>query len=166
MNSGELAETLTQIVLPVVESQKLFLEEVAVKGKVDLLVRVTVDLPDGTETISSDQLQEVSRAISDELDKADLIANEYNLEVSSPGAERKLTTLRHYQRSLGRLAEITLADKQKINGYIRSLTPETLTIETQPQSPKPGMKAKAGQTLDIPFTEVLKARLRVDLGSL
>lgn len=166
MNSVQLAETLTQVVLPIVESEGLFLEEVAVKGKVDLLVRITVDLPDGTATIDSDQLQTVSRAISDALDEADLIENEYNLEVSSPGAERKLTTVRHYERSLGRLAELTLQDKRKIEGYLRAVNAETITVEEKGVAPKPGMKPKAGKTLEIPLAEVSKARLRVDLSSL
>ncbi|GIR37353.1 MAG: hypothetical protein CM15mP49_27380 [Actinomycetota bacterium] len=40
--------------------------------------------------INIDELADINRKISSELDKQDLMSNKYTLEVSSPGLERKL----------------------------------------------------------------------------
>ena len=53
----------------------------------------------------------VSRAISDALDAAEesdgeVLAGEYQLEVSSPGVDRPLTEPRHWRRNVGRLVAV------------------------------------------------------------
>lgn len=73
------------------------------------VVRIIVD---GDGGINLDAVADVSRAISAALDLAeetggDLIAGEYQLEVSSPGVDRPLTLPRHWRRNVGRLVKVT-----------------------------------------------------------
>ncbi|HET6530487.1 MAG TPA: ribosome maturation factor RimP [Actinoplanes sp.] len=87
------------------------------------LLRVLVDADGG---ISLDDIAVVSREISRALDDADVaegevLAGEYQLEVSSPGVDRPLTQPRHWRRNVGRLVtvngltgRITAADDQGI----------------------------------------------------
>lgn len=75
------------------------------------VVRIIVD---GDGGINLDAVAEVSRAISAALDLAeetsgDLVAGEYQLEVSSPGVDRPLTLPRHWRRNVGRLVKVTAA---------------------------------------------------------
>ena len=51
------------------------------------ILKVTINSKLG---INIDELADINRKISSELDKQDLISNKYTLEVSSPGLERKL----------------------------------------------------------------------------
>jgi ribosome maturation factor RimP len=72
------------------------------------VVRVLVDTDSG---ISLDGVAAVSRAISDALDAAEesdgeVLAGEYQLEVSSPGVDRPLTEPRHWRRNVGRLVAV------------------------------------------------------------
>lgn len=55
--------------------------------------------------------EKVSRQVSSVLDVEDPIASHYTLEVSSPGMDRPLFTLAHYQRSVGEKVSIKLSRK-------------------------------------------------------
>lgn len=73
------------------------------------VVRVIVDRDGG---IDLDAVADVSRAVSTALDAAeeadgDIVAGEYQLEVSSPGVDRPLTLPRHWRRNVGRLVKVT-----------------------------------------------------------
>ena len=67
-------------------------------------LRITIDKPEGF--ISLDDCERVSQVAGPLLDQADLIANSYTLEVSSPGAERKLRDRAEYERFVGRKVNI------------------------------------------------------------
>ena len=54
----------------------------------------------------------VTAAISQALDEADPVKGQYTLEVSTPGAERELTTLRHFRRAVGHSARVRTADDE------------------------------------------------------
>ncbi|NYH45531.1 ribosome maturation factor RimP [Micromonospora jinlongensis] len=74
------------------------------------VVRVMVDADGG---IDLDAVADVSRAVSTALDAAeeaggDIVAGEYQLEVSSPGVDRPLTLPRHWRRNVSRLVKVTV----------------------------------------------------------
>ncbi len=62
------------------------------------MLRVTVD---GHE-VDLDRLAEVSRGLSRLLDDETDLQDAYQLEVTSPGLERKLRRPTHYEKSVGR----------------------------------------------------------------
>ena len=102
---------LRTVVEPVVVAAGYDLEDLSVSraGRRDV-VRVIVD---GDGGIDLDRVADVSRAISRALDRAeethgDLVAGEYQLEVSSPGVDRPLTLPRHWRRNVGRLVKVTV----------------------------------------------------------
>ncbi len=69
------------------------------------VLRVFIDAVDG---ITLDHCSLVSRELGDYLDVEDLIEHAYNLEVSSPGLERKLTKIQDFERFSGRKAKVKL----------------------------------------------------------
>ncbi len=76
--------------------------------------------------------ENVSRALSDELDREDFIPEAYILEVSSPGLGRALKKDKHLQASLGEEVEIKLfkpVDKRReFAGILESFDSGTLTV--------------------------------------
>jgi len=98
-----LARSLTDLLAPVVADTGLHLEgvETTRAGKYSV-VRVFVDLADGPGDLDLDALGPVTAAVSQALDEADPVKGQYTLEVSTPGAERELSTLRHFRRAVGR----------------------------------------------------------------
>jgi ribosome maturation factor RimP len=102
------------LIEPVVAAAGYDLEDVSLSraGRRHVL-RVLVDADGG---INLDGVAVVSREISAALDAAEesggeVLAGEYQLEVSSPGVDRPLTAPRHWRRNVGRLVAVTVAGK-------------------------------------------------------
>lgn len=74
-------------------------------------LRLTIERPGPDEisgNVTLDDCAEVSRDASLVLDVEDLIAQHYNLEVSSPGLDRRLRTLADFVRFTGKTARVKL----------------------------------------------------------
>ncbi len=99
-----------------------------IRGRYPVL-RVYIDSENG---ITVDDCADVSRQISAVLDVEDPIKDAYNLEVSSPGMDRPLFTLEHYQRFVGEEVTISLripvANRRKWKGQIKSIDNEMITL--------------------------------------
>jgi len=78
------------------------------------LVRVFIDRAEG---ITLADCERVSHQVSGVLDVEDPIASDYNLEVSSPGADRKLVKPEHFDRFAGHTVKVRL--KRLIDGRRR-----------------------------------------------
>jgi ribosome maturation factor RimP len=104
---------LRTVIEPVLRDAGYDLEELTVsRAGRRHVVRVIID---GDGGVSLDAVADASRAVSAALDKAeesdgDLIAGEYQLEVSSPGVDRPLTLPRHWRRNVARLVKVTVRD--------------------------------------------------------
>ena len=111
--SDALARSLTDLLAPVVADAGLYLEAVETTraGKYSV-VRVFVDLADGPGDLDLDTLGPVTAAVSQALDESDPVKGQYTLEVSTPGAERELSTLRHFRRAVGHSARVRTADEE------------------------------------------------------
>ena len=124
-----LAHRLTELLTPVVEGKGLHLEGVRTTraGRYSV-VRVLVDLPDGPADLDLDALGPVTAAVSAALDQADPVRGRYTLEVSTPGAERPLTTPRHFRRAVGHRATLTTA-AQTLTGTVTSADETSVTLD-------------------------------------
>jgi ribosome maturation factor RimP len=112
--SADVAE-LTRLLLPVINAAGMDLENVRVTavGRRRLL-RVVVD---GDGGVTLDDITQISRAVSAELDENGAMGETpYTLEVSSPGADRPLTEPRHWRRAAGRLVRVPLTGRAKAAG--------------------------------------------------
>jgi ribosome maturation factor RimP len=65
---------------------------------------------DGKEGITVDHCSQVSREVGDFLDVENLIDHAYHLEVSSPGLERPLRSMKDFQTYLGKKAKVKLRE--------------------------------------------------------
>ena len=132
-----IARRLTELLTPVVEGAGAFLEGIKTTraGKYST-VRVLVDLPDGPGELGLDALTEVSRAVSAALDEADPVKGRYTLEVSTPGAERELSTPRHFRRAVGHDVELTVEDTES--------TESTESTETEDDGAEAGLTRLTG----------------------
>ena len=125
------------------------------------LLRVFIDRlpgpqnPDGLG-VSHIDCQHVSEQLSVILDVEDLVPGPaYTLEVSSPGLDRKLLTPADYERFVGRLAKIWLAEPVEKQAYLEArLTGYADGIVTVKHRDK---------EIDIPYSGIKKANLVVEL---
>ena len=115
---------------PIAEANGVSVYDVEyVKEGSDYYLRAYIDKPAG---VTIQDCENVSRALSDELDREDFIPEAYILEVSSPGLGRALKKDKHLQASLGEEVEIKLfkpVDKRReFAGILESFDSGTLTV--------------------------------------
>ncbi|MEU4479608.1 ribosome maturation factor RimP [Micromonospora sp. NPDC023966] len=151
---------LREVIEPVVTAAGYDLEDLSVsRAGRRHVVRVIVDADGG---INLDAVADVSRAVSAALDAAeeaggDIVAGEYQLEVSSPGVDRPLTLPRHWRRNAGRLVKVTVhgpeGDRQ-VTGRIAAGDDERVALETD-----------AGR-VEHPYAELGPGRVQVEFNRL
>ncbi|MCM1045870.1 MAG: ribosome maturation factor RimP [Candidatus Gastranaerophilales bacterium] len=131
MSRREDYETRTEALLaPIAASQGVEIYDVEyVKEGSEYYLRAYIDKQGG---VNIGDCENVSRALSDVLDREDFIPDAYILEVSSPGLGRTLKKDKHLQKSLGEKVEIKLyqpIDKVKeFSGTLEAFDETTLTI--------------------------------------
>lgn len=89
------------------EGYELYNSEFIKEGK-DWFLRIYIDKPEEQGYIGTEDCEKVSRFLSQQLDEADPIEQNYYLEVSSPGMDRELLKPEHYERYTGKEVEIKL----------------------------------------------------------
>lgn len=73
------------------------------------ILRLTIDKPGGSgpeNPVGLEDCTRATRAVSTALDVEDVVPHEYSLEVSSPGVNRPLKKLEHYQRVIGQKVKV------------------------------------------------------------
>ncbi|MBQ1400738.1 MAG: ribosome maturation factor RimP [Firmicutes bacterium] len=103
-----------------------------VKEGRDWFLRVYIDLPDPDEYVGTENCEKVSRYLSEVLDEKDPIAQNYYLEVSSPGMDRALIRDEDYDRYAGRQVEVSLYSaingRKKLEGTLKGLEGDEIVI--------------------------------------
>src|SRR5919108_137323 len=102
-----LAARVAAIVEPVLEQLSFRLVRVRISGMDGCTVQIMAERSDGTMTI--EDCESVSRALSPVLDIADPIERAYRLEISSPGIDRPLVRRSDFERYAGHLVKIEMA---------------------------------------------------------
>jgi len=112
------------------------------------LLRIYIDSANG---ILLDDCTKVSHQISGVLDVEDPIPGNYQLEISSPGADRPFFKVSQFEQFIGSTVTVHLfkaiAGRRKITGVIEKVEADIITL------------SEAGQLFDIPFNAMSKARL-------
>jgi ribosome maturation factor RimP len=111
-------------------------------------LRVYIDSPEG---ITVDDCARVSDQVSAILDVEDPITDRYRLEVSSPGFDRPLCTLAHFEAVVGQKVRIQsmvqIAGRKRFTGILTGVTAEVVTLDID------------GEVHSVPMDNILKARL-------
>lgn len=116
------------------------------------LLRVYVESEKG---VNIDDCAIISRQISAILDVEDPISSQYHLEVSSPGLERPLFTLEHFQRFVGRQAKLRIrrpiAGQRNFVGTLASVDGDIITLSIDQAEP-----------IQLAFDNIEKAHLALE----
>ena len=108
--------------------------EVRLGGKSGL-IRLFIDKPEG---VGLEDCEKVSRAVSALLDVEDPVPGNYNLEVSSPGLDRKLRKVEHFQRFIGQIVNVKLRfpleGRRRFRGKLLSADDENIVVEVDGES--------------------------------
>src|SRR5271154_5736388 len=110
--TGEAKNKLLDLAKVASSQEGVELYDLVFSGAHGRVLRVFIDRNDGA--VSVDDCANVSRALNLLLDVEDLIpGGAYELEVSSPGLERKLTQKWHFDRALTKPIRVKLIGAKK-----------------------------------------------------
>ncbi len=129
-------DELQKLLEPTIERLGYELTDLEVRlGGKGGLVQLTIDKPEG---IDLDDCSRVSEAVSALLDVEDPVPGNYNLEVSSPGSDRKLTKVEHFQRFEGKTLKVStrfpIAGRRRFRGILKSSDNENIVVEVDGES--------------------------------
>jgi ribosome maturation factor RimP len=150
-----LPARVATIVEPVIEQLGYRLVRVRVSSAEGCTVQVMAERPDGT--MSVEDCEAVSRALSPVLDVADPIERAYRLEISSPGIDRPLVRKSDFERYTGHLAKIEtsmpIQGRKRFRGVLAGTEGETARIRRD--------DAAEGEETEImiPIEEMSEAKL-------
>ncbi|NMB04595.1 MAG: ribosome maturation factor RimP [Tissierellia bacterium] len=130
-----VVEMVTEIVQPFLEKHNFELYDIEfIKEDGERYLRVYIDKE---PTVGFEDIELVSKFLSDELDRTDPIKESYYLEVSSPGAERLLKKDADFKKYQGHKVEVQLIRPlDGLNRYIGRLVSKdetNLVLELRPK---------------------------------
>ena len=154
-----MREALVRLLEPEVAALGFELVELEFHGhRGGALLRLYIERSDGDSAgVSIDDCEAVSRRVSAALDAADPIPGGYTLEVSSPGFDRPLRTLAHFERFVGSRVHVeSLAPRQgrrRWTGRLVAAGEAGVSLEVD------------GETVEFGLSEIKTARLVPEYGT-
>lgn len=154
---GNLPDRVEKEIEKIVTSEGLELVHIEYKrqGR-GFLLRVDID-KDGGVTIEDCQL--VSQQVSTYLDVDDVVPGEYELQVSSPGLDRKFYKDSDYRKFIGHLVRVKTATAVRglhvIVGKLKEFDGNKIVV-TDP-------KMKKDADYEIPMNDIKETRLEVEI---
>ena len=113
-------EDISAAITPALESLGFYLEDVTITsaGRRSMLTVIV----DGDTHLSLDQVTSATKAIGEIVESIQsLDETPFTLEVTSPGLDRPLTKVRHWQKNINRLVKVVLQDGSEVKGRINEV---------------------------------------------
>lgn len=149
-----LPARVAAIVEPVLAELGYRLVRVRLSGNDGCTLQIMAERPDGSMTIEDCEM--VSRALSPVLDAADPIERAYRLEISSPGIDRPLVRRSDFDRFAGHLAKIEMdapiQGRKRYRGVLLGTQGEAARLHCE------DLPADAAD-IALPMAEMAEARL-------
>ena len=144
---------LDQLLQPAIRAAGYRLVRLRVLGGKRKTLQVMAERPDGGMDV--DDCAKLSRKLSDILEAADPFAEQYVLEVSSPGIDRPLIEASDFERFAGHEARVELVHpidgRRRFKGNIIGVRENALIVETTGETGQ--------QRNELPLTEIAEAKL-------
>jgi ribosome maturation factor RimP len=150
-----LSARVAALAEPVLEGMGYRLVRVRLSGMGGCTVQIMAERPDGSMSI--EDCEGVSRALSPTLDVSDLIDRAYRLEVSSPGIDRPLVRRSDFDRYAGHVAKIEMSvgteGRRRFRGVLLGTHGDAARIRRTDAAPG------EEDELRLPIAEMAEARL-------
>ena len=121
-------EDISAAITPALEALGFYLEDVTIisAGRRSMLTVIV----DGDTHLSLDQVTSATKAIGEIVESIQSLGETpFTLEVTSPGLDRPLTKVRHWQKNINRLVKVVLLEGLEIKGRIKDVNEVSATVD-------------------------------------
>ncbi len=128
-NLENLQSIVHQLATDNLKGDEFFLADVSVsseKGPAKISI-----LLDGDNGVTIDDCAVLSRAIGNILEEQNIIGSKYTLEVSSPGVDYPLSSLRQYLKNIDRHLKVTTKEGKEIKGILKGASEEFISLDRE-----------------------------------
>ncbi|HEY0245861.1 MAG TPA: ribosome assembly cofactor RimP [Mucilaginibacter sp.] len=153
MNVEKKVTQLVEEKIAEMERPDLFLVDVKLHSNGKLIILV-----DGDRGIGIAECAQISRYVGFRLEEENVIETAYNLEVSSPGLDIALTSIRQYTKNVGRQLAIKLADGAKKEVKLTGITEDAIIVEEKIK--EKGKKAELVESV-IPINQITETKVLI-----
>lgn len=148
----EIVDRVKALIYKYLEQNKIDLVEITYRREQGgMTLRLLVDTEGG---ISITGCEALNNYLGELLDKENIVEEHYVIEVSSPGLDRPITSDKDFERSMGKVLDITtyaaIDSKKTHEGRLIGMDKEKVVIESD------------GISTVIPRTAIARARLKVE----
>ena len=153
MNIENKVKELVEEKIAELKRPDLFLVDVKMHANGKLIILV-----DGDSGIGIADCAAISRYVGFKLEEDNVIEEAYNLEVSSPGLDTSLTSVRQYTKNIGRDLAIKMVDGAKREGKLTAMAEDAIVIEEQIK--QKGKKAEVIESV-IPIDKITETKVLI-----
>lgn len=150
-----LEAQVAAIIEPVINSMGYQLVRIRTTGENGFTLQIMAERFDGTMTV--EDCEAISRAISPVLEVEDPIDRAYHLELSSPGIDRPMVRKGDFIRWQGHLVKcettILIENRKRFRGWIEDVTDEAFIIDRDDPA------ADEVKEVTIPFSALAEGKL-------
>ena len=142
-------EDISAAITPALEALGFYLEDVTITsaGRRSMLTVIV----DGDTHLSLDQVTSATKAIGEIVESIQSLGETpFTLEVTSPGLDRPLTKVRHWQKNINRLVKVVLQDGSEVKGRINEVNEASSVVGEKKVNYSDIKRA----TLEIEFKQV------------
>lgn len=97
-------------------------------------------------SVTLDECVNLTHLISPLLDVTPPLSGDYRLEVGSPGIERKVSTLKQFEMSIGERVSLVLKSKDKIKAKLLRVEDSKIILDAD------------GEEISVDFPQIVKAK--------
>jgi len=148
----DLKQKILEIAKQAADEQGVEIFDIELLGRGKLLLRVMIDKENG---VTLDDCESFSKSFSAFLDVEDPISGPYNLEVSSPGLDRPLKSIKDFEKYRDKLVRIVTVEKidnqNFFIGRIVGVSNNLIRLLVNKRE------------IEIPFDNISKAKLEIEL---
>lgn len=145
-----VAARIARVAEPVLKDLGFRLVRVKMSAQAGTTVQIMAERPDGS--MSVDDCEVVSEALSPVLDVEDPVKVPYRLEISSPGIDRPLVRISDFERALAQEARIELRigidGRKRFRGTVGAIDDATRRVTLTRHDVEPGETATVALALD------------------
>jgi ribosome maturation factor RimP len=147
--------TIRKLIAEKISGTEYYILSVDIKPGNNIVVELENSGP-----VSISDCVDISRQIEHNLDRE---AEDFSLQVSSPGLDKPLRDYRQYVKNIGRSLKIMLADAKEIEGELVAADIDGITLVSRRKERLEGKKKKIliEEKLDLKYPEIKQAKIKL-----